>query len=375
MAEIDVLIPVYNAAATVEAAVMSILNQDATDFRLIVIDDGSTDGSTQILQAIAERHPNMVLLQQKNQGAVAALNLGLKACDAPLVARLDHDDISDPHRFRVQKAFLDAHPECVAVSGAVRHIAPDGTLLRENVSSPSPDLADPRWAPAKEPYVLQPFFMGRREALQALGGFRPIHYAEDTDLCWRLTQFGRLVNMPDLVGSYRIHPGSMSGSLMGGRVMAVHSQLSAISEQRRRKGAEDIVIENVTVSHYRKDRSLGEIYANAAAQLTKDEADWLKVATAAKILELSSFRPFELTAQDAAFIASAWPLRRVLTAENQKELLDRYLNAIWRLAKKGLYREAVLLQPALAPRSLIRALRRALRTARGAPAPAPASSA
>ena len=226
---VDVVIPVYNGASTVESAVASIQEQTVRDIRILVVNDGSTDGSRAILERMAAADPRVVLLNRENGGIVDALNAGLAACTAELVARHDADDLALPDRFARQIAWFRDHPRCSAVSGAVIHIDVNGRELGPKVALDSPDLADPLLYPQKEPYLVHPFLMMRRAAVMAAGGYRHVFHAEDTDLYWRLQETGELANMDDLLGYYRVHNQSVTGSsTLNGRISAVNSQLSGL---------------------------------------------------------------------------------------------------------------------------------------------------
>src|SRR5947209_575161 len=119
---VDVVIPVYNAASTIESAIGSIQAQTVTEIRIIVVNDGSTDATRQIVQRLAAADHRLILVDQANCGIVDALNAGLRICHADMVARHDGDDLANPDRFEKQLDYLSRHPDCVAVSGATRHI-------------------------------------------------------------------------------------------------------------------------------------------------------------------------------------------------------------------------------------------------------------
>ena len=155
LSPVDVIVPVYNSEDTVESAIASIQAQTIRNLRIIIVNDGSTDGTRQIVERLADGDERILLINQENAGIVDALNVGLAACSAPLVARHDSDDLAYPDRFEKQLAYLNEHPDYVAVSGAARHIDEAGQALRELVDLPSPDLADPHAYPQREPYLLQ----------------------------------------------------------------------------------------------------------------------------------------------------------------------------------------------------------------------------
>src|SRR4029450_204147 len=95
---ISVLMPVRDGAAYLAASIDSVLGQDFENFELVVVDDGSTDATADILHRYAPRDSRVVILRQEREGLVAALNRGLAAAKAPLIARLDADDTALPVR-------------------------------------------------------------------------------------------------------------------------------------------------------------------------------------------------------------------------------------------------------------------------------------
>ncbi len=103
MAQVDVLISAYNAGATIDAAMASIVNQTFSDFRIVIVDDGSTDDTAKRLSDWAARDPRILpLFLAKNRGIVDAVNRRLQHCEAEFVARFDADDIAFPDRLKAQ---------------------------------------------------------------------------------------------------------------------------------------------------------------------------------------------------------------------------------------------------------------------------------
>ncbi len=126
---ISIVIPVYNAERYLRPAIESMLAQTFTDWEMICLNDGSTDTSGKILEELALSNPRMRVIHQENQGVTATLNRGLSLAVAPLVARMDADDISMPDRLAKQLAFLGDHPNHVAVGGAILKIDTDADRL------------------------------------------------------------------------------------------------------------------------------------------------------------------------------------------------------------------------------------------------------
>src|SRR5688572_12730012 len=123
---VSCVMTVYNTAPYLREAVESILGQTFTDFEFIIIDDGSTDASPQILSDYAERDARIRLVSRPNTGIVKAANEGIGLSRGKYLARMDSDDVALPHRFATQVKYLDEHPDCVLVGSAAMFIDPYG---------------------------------------------------------------------------------------------------------------------------------------------------------------------------------------------------------------------------------------------------------
>jgi len=344
---IDVVIPVFNGAKTVESAVTTIQAQTLRDIRIIVVNDGSTDGTQAIMERLAASDGRILLINRPNGGIVDALNAGLAACTADLIARHDADDLAVPGRFQQQFDWLRRHPACSAVSGSVIQIDEAGRELGPKVTLSPPELADPTTYPQLEPYLIHPFLMMRRAAIAAVGGYRYVFHAEDTDLYWRLQETGQLTNMPDLLGYYRIHGQSVtSASTLNGRIAAMSSQVCGISAMRRRAARPDIAFPEAALAEYKQARTLKRIVQLGSRGLDKDEAARLAASTSAKLLELSAYRPYELDAKDCSFIRTS--IMRALpsmTPGNRALCVRRISGTAARLAAQGHVSAAIRLSP------------------------------
>lgn len=202
---ISVLMPVFNADRYVAEAVESILAQTLGDFEFIVIDDGSTDRSPDILSQFAGRDRRIRLLSQANRGHSVAMNMGLGLCRGEFIARMDADDISLPKRFERQMSFLRQHDECVLVGCGLLRIDADGDALCEEILPESHEQIEARLL-AGQGAICHPATMIRRSAMVAVGGYREaFHGAEDHDLWLRLGEVGRLANLSEVLFLSRIH--------------------------------------------------------------------------------------------------------------------------------------------------------------------------
>src|SRR5258708_1856159 len=135
MTAISVVMSVYNGAPTLGATLDSILGQTERDFECIVVDDGSTDATPDILAAYAARDPRIRVIRQENAGLTRALIAGCAEARGLYIARQDAGDLSDPRRFEMQKRALDMDPEIVFVSGATLFAGPELEPLQVNRGS------------------------------------------------------------------------------------------------------------------------------------------------------------------------------------------------------------------------------------------------
>ncbi len=119
MPVISVLMPCFNSAETIEEALLSLKNQSFDDFEVLMVDDGSTDATPEILGKWSSRDTRFRVHTRPHSGIVPTLNAGLSVCRAPYIARMDTDDRSHPHRLALQHAYLNDHPETSLVSSRV----------------------------------------------------------------------------------------------------------------------------------------------------------------------------------------------------------------------------------------------------------------
>ncbi len=353
---IDVLIPAYNAAATIASSIDSIRAQTIDDLRIIVVDDGSSDDTPRILADIAAAEPRLRVLTIAHAGIVDALNTGLAHCTAEFIARHDADDIAFPERFAVQLAYLDAHPDCVAVSSFARSVDKDG---RPNggLATSLPQSFDATWVPCKEPYLLHPFMMVRRSAMLAVGGYRYVHHAEDADLCWRLQELGRLHAIPKALGDYRLHAQSVTGlSTLNGRLSAIFSQLAAISALRRRGNVDDLTFTKATIELMIASLTPAGMLAIGKRGLNGAESAYLEAGFAAKYLELASYRSYDIELDDCRFIRTvlATAVPRLPVANRRSLRRSRAIMCSRLLSKGRLHAALVLLSLDSLPQTALR---------------------
>ena len=207
---VSIVIPAYNAARYLKPAIDSIIAQSFTDWEMICINDGSSDATGAMLDEFAAHDSRLRIVHQENQGVTRTLNRGLSLARAPLVARMDADDIAMPNRLAQQLAYLQSHPQHVAVGGAILKIDTDSDRL--GVDQLPTEHADIEAALLqRRTGLFHPTVLYRLAAVQAVGAYRVEHLAvEDHDLWLRLAQFGRLGNLSEVVLCYRLHQASVS---------------------------------------------------------------------------------------------------------------------------------------------------------------------
>lgn len=208
--ELSVLMPVYNGGRYVKQAIESILAQEYGSFRLFVVDDGSTDGTLDVLKSCAADDDRVAITSRPRTGYVVALNEMLKQVPGRYVARMDADDIAEPSRFAKQVAYLDSHPGCVALGTRVLLIDPDDLPIGATTVPTEHEPILERMLRGTTT-LAHPSVMMRTEAVRAVGGYNPDYYtAEDYDLWLRLSEVGQLACLPEPLLRYRQHPASIT---------------------------------------------------------------------------------------------------------------------------------------------------------------------
>ena len=202
MTAVSVVLPVRNGERFLREALHSTLGQTLSDLELIVVDDGSTDSTPEILAEVAGRDPRVRVQRQEPGGLTVALNAGCALAESPLIARMDADDVMLLDRLERQVAYLDAHPDVALLGGGIVLIDEDGREVD------------------REPGRLQLDFLVRNElthatvmmradAFRELGGYR-LDQSEDYDLWLRFDEGYSVVAVAEPVIRYRLHPGQFS---------------------------------------------------------------------------------------------------------------------------------------------------------------------
>jgi len=202
---VSVLMPVYNNEEYLVDAIDSILTQTFGEFEFIIIDDGSTDGSIEILNRYKNKDPRIkVYLQSQNVGIVEALNKGVKLSTGKYIARMDADDISLPDRLERQLAFLDSNPEVGVLGTNIQLIDAVG---EQHETIKFPDSHNQiLWSLCFYSPIVHPSALIRRNVILRVGGYRSKYpHAEDYDLWTRLAGETHFANLPQTLLLLRKH--------------------------------------------------------------------------------------------------------------------------------------------------------------------------
>lgn len=211
---VSVVMSVYNSADSLERTLDSVLGQAGVDFELIVVDDGSTDGSGHILADRAAKDSRLRVVSQANTGLTIALANACRLASGEFIARQDAGgDVSLPERLKLQAEFMRAKPDTVMLTVATRFVGPDDETLYVVVQSDDELIRGLSTLVVSE--VKGPSSHGsvmfRRDAYERVGGYRADYVvAQDIDLWLRLFELGPCRTLQNVLYQARATPGSLS---------------------------------------------------------------------------------------------------------------------------------------------------------------------
>lgn len=205
--QVSVILPVHNAGEHLRAAIQSILDQTFTDFEFIIINDGSTDGSDAIIRSFTD--PRISYMAIENRGVANALNEGIRNSTAPLIARMDADDISLSSRLEKQLRSLQEHPEIGLLGTWAEVLSNEGKAI--GVLEHPTDHASICYSLLFDSPFVHPSVIFRREVFEMTGGYDtdPTLF-EDLDMWQRMTGITVMANLPAHLVQYRSVPTGLS---------------------------------------------------------------------------------------------------------------------------------------------------------------------
>ena len=286
MTAVSVIMSVYNGEAYLEECIRSILRQTYTDFEFIIIDDGSTDKSLNIIKKYANEDQRVIVSSRPNKGLIASLNEAAALASGDLLARMDADDVSYPNRFEEQVNAFEKNESLIALGTYAREINAKGTDIGKLLPSPVGKEAIRNATADGQTLVIHPTLMMKSSAFNAIGGYRAnFKHAEDKDLLYRMVDMGEIDNLPLALLQYRVHGDNISvkhgnyQEMLGALIAEMYAirvsegrdisefmnslpELSSLDEQFRRNGLRNAVIMRMMNPFY-----VGSTYAIEPKQL------------------------------------------------------------------------------------------------------------
>lgn len=235
---VSVLMPARNAAKYVAAAARSVLAQEGVALELIVIDDGSTDGTRRVVEGIGDGRVRLVAGPQA--GIAAAMNAGLAAARGRYVARCDADDLFPSGRLAGQAGWMEGHAEFAAVCGGFVTIDPKGRPACEmDCGTESGEITDELRSGRVRTHLCT--FLIRTDALRQIGGFRSyFETSEDIDAQFRLGERGRVWFDSECAYLYRLHNQSITHAGAQTRREFFEAMARQLQTQRLTGGVDDV---------------------------------------------------------------------------------------------------------------------------------------
>ena len=353
--EVSVVMSVYNGEEYLREAVESVLGQTFGDFEFLIIDDGSKDGTAEILAEYGRRDGRVRVVAQENRGRVASLNRGMEMARGELIARMDADDVAMPERLEKQVSFLRMHTEVGLLGTWVENIGPRGEVL--GIYAPATGDGELRevmlrWNPFRHPTIVM-----RKEIVLTVGGYRKaLLDTDDYDLWCRMAERTKIANLPEKLVRYRMHPKQVSVTNMAHQ--AVCCRAVQVAAARRSRGLADPLdgIEEITTEFV---RGLGVTDEQLRHDISGGYCYW--------VCTFASFRPDEALAMLAELerMRESGPVPRRYLADAYFVAARIYLRRGQLGAALGYAGRGLLAQPLVAGRVAKMAVARRVRDMSG----------
>jgi len=201
--QVSVVMSVYNGLPYVSKAVESVLAQTLENFEFIIIDDGSTDGSSELLDRYSVADDRIRVFHQPNGGLPAALNRGIEVARGKYIARMDADDISLPDRLMEQYAFMESNPGVGVLGSQIHNLNPQGAKVSSQWQLPE-SAGLTAWRTLFRCCICHPSTMMRTSILRSVGGYdTSVAHGQDFELWTRLVPVTQLMNHSNVLLFFR----------------------------------------------------------------------------------------------------------------------------------------------------------------------------
>lgn len=297
--KISVIMSVFNGEIYLSDAINSILNQTYSNFEFLIVDDGSTDSSREILKKFKKNDPRIRLfLNKKNIGLPAALNLAISKSNGKFIARMDSDDISLPNRFETQIDFLEKNPDIFLIGSSAIIIDEDGKRIGALRKFNNPKKVQKKLITHNP--LIHPSIMFRTSKLRYNPKFK---YSQDYDFYLRALVSGKkITNLSDLLIKYRIFSKDMNiQKIRKQRIFfkkAKDSYFSGIKTEMISKNLEQSLNELDIKKDYEMSMILIYIQDNKMKEARKNILFYVKkygINSRIILLFLISFIPYKIT--------------------------------------------------------------------------------
>ena len=222
---VTVLMPVYNAQSYLKEAIDSILNQSHTDFEFLIVDDGSTDESVNIINSYSDSR--IRLIKQSNAGVSGALNTGLSLAKGKYIVRFDADDVSLANRIEVQLAFMEQHPDYVLVGCDVEYLTEFGEFIFQYQNTGHRDEEIRARLLKKNPFI-HSAVIALKEVLLKCGGYDPLAHTFEDHLLWtKVIEYGKVCNLNAVLVRVRLNAQSVTSDerMRGARFLSLRQDI------------------------------------------------------------------------------------------------------------------------------------------------------
>jgi len=316
----SIVMSAYNAEDTISRAIESVLAQTHSAWRLVVVDDGSTDGTGEITRGLAGRDPRIVVVSQENLGVARGRNNGVASCDTEYVGFLDADDELHPDYLRSMDGFIRSHPGFDVYHPNLKVVADDGrtSLFCVRTEVTSFGLTDL----LEKCVIAVGGAMVRRDRFQELGGFLSGIHCEDYDFWLRATARGaKALYLPTPLYTYRQDvAGRRSEDALAGAEALVVS-LGALLEQSQLTPPMALEVESALQAKRRQLVTVAQEQelARQADRLREILARYLGTGTAQAVLAI---------AHRVTWLVR--PLRRIIAETRARKSLDAKRDALGR---------------------------------------------
>lgn len=252
---ISVVMSVYNGEKYLNGAIDSILNQTFKNFEFIIINDGSTDRSLEIIQSYND--DRIRLINQKNTGLAKALNNGIAIARADYIARMDADDIAHPERIQKQYKFLSNNSDYIVLGSNAEFVDKNGYFVcNSNLVTTDEEMKKMQFS---TPFI-HPTVMFRKDIFYKAGKYPEymVNFAEDVVLFHRMAKYGKFANLADTLIKYRIAP--TANTARDSKSLKRFRNIVAKAIQNNKISDSDFVFLKTFLSNRNSNRRLGNYH-------------------------------------------------------------------------------------------------------------------